>query len=463
MGAVQAESPGAGWRLRVGTWTSRPLYNFYAIVSLTGLLTTFGLMMVLSSSSVESYRNSHNPYARFLPQVGYAIIGAVLFVAMVRIPTRLIRRAAPWLLVAALGLLTAVLIPGIGQEQMGSRSWIFIAGLSFQPSEFGKIALTAWTAHIVAAHIAQRRNVNQALPVVVGVSLLVLFVTVLQKDLGQTITLGVIFMAVLWFGLFKARTFFAIGAGCAAAFLVLGLTAGYRSDRIKAYLNPSLDPQGLNYQSIQAKYALAGGGLFGRGLGQSDSKWSYLPQSYNDFIFAIIGEELGMLGALAVVAIFAAILWIGLRISARSLDPFLKILTATATAWITVQALINISYVVGLLPVTGLQLPLVSAGGTSMLSTMVMFGLIAHAALREPEAAVAVRSASGQTWVTQVFGRLSNEERHSHPRRMHAPFRARPANATAPPRKRAPGAAPPSRKRGTGTGAPPRKRAPVPR
>lgn len=403
MTKVDVAAPGV-WAARLSTWTSRPLYNFYAIVSLTGLLVTFGLMMVLSSSSVESYRSSHNPYARFLPQVGYALIGVVAFVVIVRMPTRLIRRGAPWLLLLALGLLVAVLIPGVGSEQNGSRGWIVVAGTSFQPSEFGKIALVVWTAHIVAQFLARGRDVNLALPVVVGMSLLVLFVTVLQKDLGQTITLGVIFMATIWFGLFKARTFFVIFLGCSVAFLILGLTAGYRSDRIRAYLNPSLDPQGLNYQSIQAKYALASGGFFGRGLGQSDSKWSYLPQAYNDFIFAIIGEELGTLGALLVMALFGAILWVGLRIASRSVDPFLRLTAATATSWITVQALINISYVVGLLPVTGLQLPLVSAGGTSMVSTMVMFGLIAHAALREPEALVAVETAVRHTWVTRVFG-----------------------------------------------------------
>ncbi|MGW4019429.1 FtsW/RodA/SpoVE family cell cycle protein [Rhodococcus ruber] len=201
-------------------------------------------------------------------------------------------------------------------------------------------------------------------------------------------------------------------------------TVGYRSDRIRAFLNPDADPQGINYQATQARYALANGGLFGQGLGQSNSKWSYLPQAYNDFIFAIIGEELGAVGALLVIGLFAAVLWVGLRVALRSTDPFLRMLSAVATMWIVLQAFINIAYVVGLLPVTGLQLPLISAGGTSMLTTLLMFGLIAHAAYREPEARVSLDSSTSPRLVTRIFGR---PRVGAAPRPVRAPKIRRPA------------------------------------
>ncbi|CAM2886003.1 putative lipid II flippase FtsW [Prescottella defluvii] len=388
---------------RLGVWSARPLFDFHVILSVTALLVTVGLTMVLSSSSVESFVSSGSPYARFLPQALYAAIGIVAFIAIVRISTRTIRALAPWLLGIAGVLLVLVLIPGIGVEQMGARSWFVVAGVSFQPSEFAKVALAIWCAHLLATYLSAGIDVNKSLKPLALMSVLVMALVVLQRDLGTMITIGIILMAMLWFGGFRTRTVAAITITGGVASIVLGLTAGYRSDRIKAFMNPTMDPQGLNYQTIQAKYALASGGLFGKGLGQSDAKWSYLPQSHNDFIFAVIGEELGFLGAFLIVVLFAIVLLVGMRISQRSTDPFLRILTAASTTWIVLQAFINIAYVVGLIPVTGLQLPLISAGGTSMITTMMMFGFIAHAALREPEAVVSLHS-GGSRWMRTVFG-----------------------------------------------------------
>lgn len=378
------------------------------IVGLTLVLVVFGLMMVLSSSSVEALLNLGSPYARFLPQSLYSLAGLLVFVVVVRFPTSLLRRGAPWLLGAAFILLILVLIPGIGSEVYGAQSWIFIGSVSFQPSEIAKVALVIWTCHMVATASDRGVDVNRMLRPIGLCSGAVLAMVVLQRDLGTAVTIAIIVMAVLWFGQFHTRIFAAMAIGGALAVAVFTATVGYRSDRIRAFLNPELDPQGLNYQATQAKYALANGGMFGKGLGQSDSKWSYLPQAYNDFIFAIVGEELGAVGALAVIGLFAGVLWIGLRIAMRSTDPFLRMLSAVATLWIVVQACINIGYVVGLLPVTGLQLPLISAGGTSMLTTLAMFGLIAHAAYREPEALISLGSDTSNPLLTRIFGHPRN-------------------------------------------------------
>ena len=175
---------------------------------------------------------------------------------------------------------------------------------------------------------------------------------------------------------------------------MLGLSAAYRSSRITSFLSPGDDPLGAAYQSTQALYSLADGGLFGVGLGQGRAKWSYLPNAHNDFIFAIIGEELGLIGGLVVLALFATLTYAGLRIAARNTDPWIKILAATLTTWLVAQAVINIGYVIGLLPVTGIPLPLISSGGTALVVTMFVFGVLANAARHEPEAAAALRAHS---------------------------------------------------------------------
>jgi cell division protein FtsW len=395
---------------RLNLWRG-PMQDFHILLAITILMVALGLMMVLSASTVEAYRNFGSPYARFLPQLAYATVGALALVIIVRIPTRWIRKSASYLLFASFALLLAVLIPGIGVEQMGAQSWIFIGSVSFQPSELAKIALAVWAAHVISQQIGPRQP--RSVSVFKGVSIVsvaVLLLIVLQKDLGTAVTVGIIFLALLWFGGFPARLFSTITAGLLVIFTILVMTAGYRSDRLRAFLNPNLDPQGLNYQTTQAKFALANGGFFGVGLGQSDSKWSYLPQAYNDFIFAIIGEELGAIGALIVIAMFGAIVYFGLRVAARNSDPFLKVMAGVSTTWIVLQAWINIGYVVGILPVTGLQLPLISAGGTSMITTMVMFGLLLHAAYREPHALVAHGAAVAPSRLHKFFGDPSTQK-----------------------------------------------------
>jgi cell division protein FtsW len=256
----------------------------------------------------------------------------------------------------------------------------------------------------------------------VPAALIVCTLIVLQPNLSTTIALGIILIALLWFGGLSAKLFLTITASAIVGVFVLALTAGYRSDRMKAFFNPGQDPQGIGYQSRQALYSLADGGMFGRGLGQSRAKWSYLPNSHNDFIFAIIGEETGFLGCVAVVGLFALFAYTGMRIATRSVDPFLRLLVATATTWIVAQALINIGYVVRILPVTGLQLPLVSAGGSSLAITLLMFGIIASAARHEPEAIAALLA--GQD------GRFSRMLRLPMPE-AYAPGRAKVARARA--------------------------------
>jgi cell division protein FtsW len=255
------------------------------------------------------------------------------------------------LIVGALSLVAVLLV---GEVRNGSRAWFVFGKLSLQPSEAVKVALTLWGAHVLAARRAVMHRWRYALSPVVPVTVVLLTLLVLQPDLGMTVSLGIVLIALLFFAGAPIRLMVALSLGAIAGAVVLALSASYRLSRISAFFSPeSTDPLKAGFQSQQALYSLADGGLFGVGLGQGRAKWSYLPNAHNDFIFAIIGEELGFLGAFAVLALFATLAYAGLRIAARNTDPWLKLVVATSTTWLVAQAAINICYVVRLLPVTG--------------------------------------------------------------------------------------------------------------
>ncbi len=355
-----------------------------------GLLTLFGLVMVLSASSVESFTADGSSYSVFTRQLMFCVPGLLMFWIGLRVSPRRLRAFAPSTLIVGVLALVAVLF--VGDVRNGSRAWFALGSFSIQPSEAVKVALTLWGAHVLVARRAVIHRWRYAISPVVPVTVLLLTLLVLQPDLGMTISLGVVLIALLFFAGAPIRLILALSSGALIGAVVLALSAEYRLDRITAFLSPgNTDPLGAQFQGKQALFSLADGGLFGVGLGQGRAKWSYLPNAHNDFIFAIVGEELGFIGAFAVLALFATLAYTGFRIAARSSDPWLKIVVATSTTWLVAQAAINISYVVGLLPVTGLQLPLISSGGTSLVVTMFVFGILANAARHEPEAIAALK------------------------------------------------------------------------
>ncbi|WP_300010755.1 putative lipid II flippase FtsW [Pseudonocardia sp.] len=391
---------------RAGTalaqWLARPLTSLHLVLGVFGLLTLFGLVMVLSASSVESFVSDGSSYDVFYRQLLFCVPGAFMFWLGLRLTPRRLRALAPAALVVGIASLVAVLL--VGTERSGSKAWIAIGGsFTIQPSEAVKVALTLWGAHVLVARRAVMHRWKYALSPVVPVAVLLCVLLVLQPDLGMTITLGVVLLALLFFAGAPMRLMVALLGGAALGALVLGLAEPYRLARITSFLDSSgADAQRAGFQARQALYSLADGGLFGVGLGQGRAKWNYLPNAHNDFIFAIIGEELGFVGAFAVLALFATLAYTGFRIAARNNDPWLRIVVATSTTWLVGQAAINISYVVGLLPVTGLQLPLISSGGTSLVVTMFVFGVLANAARHEPEA-VAVLRRHGQGRVARML------------------------------------------------------------
>ncbi|HTQ17941.1 MAG TPA: putative lipid II flippase FtsW [Mycobacterium sp.] len=386
----QAEKSGPGSRF--GAWLGRPMTSFHLIIAVASLLTTLGLIMVLSASGVRSYGDDGSAWVIFGKQVLWTIIGLLGCYVALRISVRFLRRIAFTGYVITVILLVLVLVPGIGNLANGSRKWFVVAGLSMQPSELAKIAFAIWGAHLLAARRMERASLREMLIPLVPAAVVALALIVAQPDLGQTVSLGIILLGLLWYGGLPLRVFGSSLVAVVIAGAILAMSAGYRSDRVRSWLDPEMDPMDTGYQARQAKFALAHGGIFGDGLGQGVAKWNYLPNAHNDFIFAIIGEELGLIGALGLLGLFGLFAYTGMRIARRSADPFLRLLTATTTLWVLGQAFINIGYVIGVLPVTGLQLPLISAGGTSTATTLFMIGIMANAARHEPEAVAALRA-----------------------------------------------------------------------
>lgn len=377
---------------RFGAWLGRPMTSFHLVISVAALLVTLGLTMVLSASGVHSYDEDGSPWAIFGRQVMWTVLGLFACWIALRVPVNFLRRTAFASFAITIVMLVLVLIPGIGHESNGSRGWFVVAGLSMQPSELTKIAFAIWGAHLLATRRLEHASLRELLIPLIPAAVVALVLIVAQPDLGQTVSLGIILLALLWYAGLPLKVFVtSLGAAVAAA-AVLAVSEGYRSDRVRSWLDPGADAQGSGYQARQAKFALANGGVFGDGLGQGTAKWNYLPNAHNDFIFAIIGEELGFVGAFGLLALFGLFAYTGMRIARRSADPFLRLLTASATMWVVGQVFINVGYVIGLLPVTGIQLPLISAGGTSTATTLFMIGLMANAARHEPEAVAALRA-----------------------------------------------------------------------
>ncbi|WP_238600871.1 putative lipid II flippase FtsW [Mycobacterium celatum] len=436
-GGEAAETPASGTaapRTRFGTWLGRPMTSFHLIIAVAALLTTLGLIMVLSASGVRSYDDDGSAWVIFGRQVLWTVIGLVACYLALRVPVRLMRRTAFTGYALTIVLLVLVLVPGVGHYANGSRGWFVVAGFSMQPSELTKIAFAIWGAHLLAARRMERASLREMLIPLVPAAVIALALIVAQPDLGQTVSLGIILLALLWYAGLPLRVFLSSLLAVIVSAAILAVSEGYRSDRVRSWLDPAADSQGSGYQAKQAKFALANGGIFGHGLGQGTAKWNYLPNAHNDFIFAIIGEELGFVGAFGLLALFGLFAYTGMRIARRSADPFLRLLTATTTMWVLGQVFINVGYVIGLLPVTGLQLPLISAGGTSTATTLLMIGMMANAARHEPEAVAALRA--GRDDRMNRLLRLPLPEPYS-PTRVEAlrdRLRARPQNPTPPAR-----------------------------
>ena len=375
-----------------------PLTSYYLVLGATVALTCFGLVMVLSSSSVESMADGGSAFTVFWRQALFAGIGVPLMVLASRMSPRSWAVISWPLLVGALFLQMLVFVPHLGVVINGNKNWIALGGFTLQPSEVGKLALVVWAASVLNRKRSLLHEPLHALvPVVPGAGLLLLLVLA-GHDLGTSLILMALVATVLFVAGAPLRIF---GIGIAVTSLlvkVLVSSNGTRTGRIGTWMSgcgKSADYQTLCWQTIHGQWALASGGWLGVGLGASREKWGLLPEAHNDFIFAVIGEELGLVGTLGVLGLFA-ILGYGLfRIVMRTDDLFIKIATGGVLTWVLGQAVINIGAVLGLLPVVGVPLPLVSSGGSALVMTMVGLGMVIGFARREAGAAEALAARAG--------------------------------------------------------------------
>jgi len=359
--------------------TVRPAHYLLLLVTV-GVLNVIGIVMVLSASSVVSLTNYGSAWYFFERQMVWTVLGVLGFAVALRIDYRRWRNWVTPLLMLSIGLLLLVLVPHFGIKVSGSRRWLGAGSITFQPTEIAKLALVVFAAHVLTRREHEigdwRASVRPVLLVLLALGGLVL----LEPDLDSVILLGLIAGALLVVGGVRLRHLLAAGGIGITAALVLAAAAPYRRARLLAFLHPTASASNGGYQIVQSLIALGTGGVAGVGLGAGHAKWLFLPNAQTDFIFSVIGEELGLVGSLAVLGLFAAFAVLGIRTARRAPDRFGMLVAAGITTWVVAQAAINIGGVVGLLPVSGVPLPFISFGGSALIFTMIGTGILANIA-----------------------------------------------------------------------------------
>jgi len=350
--------------------------HYYLLVAVVAILTMLGLVMVLSASSVTALLVDGSSWTYFRRQALWMVLGAVALLVTRRVPYHAWRRFVPALLGVAFLSMIAVLVAG--RTVNGAKAWFTFGPFGFQPVEIMKLALLLYTADLLARRADRMHEVRVTLFPVLVVLGAACLLTLLQPDLGGAMVLAAIVLGVAFVAgtplLPLTGTFGLVGVA-GAAFMLRA-----RSDRWTAFLDLAAHKQDDGFQVWQSLVGIASGGLTGVGLGASKAKWGYLPEAHTDFIFAIIAEELGFAGVAIVLFLFLVLTWLGVRVAARAPDRFGTLLAGGITAWIVCQTLINVGGVVGLMPLTGLTLPFVSFGGSSLLVSMAAAGLLLNIA-----------------------------------------------------------------------------------
>ena len=362
---------------------------FYVLLSGMGILIFMGLLMVLSASGVRAYANSGSSFAIVFRQLLWFGAGLLLGYFAYRMPTKGWRKLSSVLVIASAIMLLLVFVPGIGLEINGNRNWIHFGPITIQPSEFAKIAVIIWGAFVLARVERGEFLRNQGtLVLICGFGFLALLILA-GKDIGTVMVLALILLGMLFISGERISRLLLIGGVCLGAIIAMAIMRPTLLNRLTAFLDPfsAAHYRGLGWQPAHSRMALATGGVFGVGLGGSRQKWGNLgPEAHTDFIFAVIGEEIGLLGTTIVLGAFFMIAWAGIKTAIATTDAFYRYSVSGITTWIIVQAAINIGSVTGVFPVVGLPLPLVSYGGSALISSMVGLAFILGVARREPEA-----------------------------------------------------------------------------
>ncbi len=355
---------------------ARSRRNVALLVGSTAFLVGTGLVMVLSASSVSAFAAYGDSFLFVQRQAVYAVVGVFALVIASRLPVEVWRRLAVPFLLVTIAMLIAVLHPTVGVSAYGSSRWFELGPVTVQPSEIAKLAIVVFSASLLSRRLGSLDDVGQLAMPLLPMSLVVWGLVIMQPDLGTMVILvGTVFLLLFATGV---RLLYLGVAGLVGAVVGAGLimSADYRRIRFLAFLDPWQDAQNTGYQLVQSLYALGSGGWTGVGIGASRQKWQYIPNAHTDFIFSILGEELGLVGELAILLAFGVLVYAGIKIATHANDAFARLLAAGIVSWLGLQALINLGAVTGLLPVTGVPLPFLSYGGSSLVISLSAIGVL---------------------------------------------------------------------------------------
>jgi cell division protein FtsW len=389
---ADAGNPGlTGWLASFRRSLERPLAPYYLLLGATGLLLAIGLVMVLSASSVDSFEHhGGNSYYWATKQLMWVLIALPCAWIATRVPLRLLRFLA-WPMVGISLVLLVLTQTSLGVEVNGNQNWLGLGPLQIQPSEIAKFSIVLWCADVYARKDALLGAWRHLVVPVVPVTGLLTVLVLLGGDLGTALVLFAITLGLFWVVGVPVRAFVAAVSVVSVAALYLAASSPERLNRITSFTTPFKDFQNSGWQAGHGILGMASGGILGKGIGASQQKWGNLPEAHTDFIFAVLGEELGLVGTLLVLALFLTIAYAGIRVAMESDDLFVRYATAGVVIWLMAHVVINIGMVLALLPVIGIPLPLVSYGGSSLVPELVALGLVIGFARAEPTAAGALR------------------------------------------------------------------------
>ena len=405
-GHARSSAPG----LRVG---GRQLAVSTVLLVVVALLCVIGLVMVGTASSVISIATYGTPWAILIREGMWMAIGVVALGLAMRVDYRNLRRFTPLLLLVTFGLLFVVLVPGLGVHVQGSSRWVGFGQFRLQPSELMKLALTLFAADFISRRLDEDASDRRIIGPVLLVTGFACVLILAQPDMGTAMVLGCIALALLFVSGVRLGPVMKVMAALAGLALIVAVASPYRRARLLSFVDPSAHGSGSGYQVVQSLIGLGSGHLFGEGLGGGQEQWGFLPNAHTDFIFSVIGEELGIAGALLVLALLCGFLWLGIRAATQSPDRFGALLALGLVAWVGAETLINVGAVVGVLPVTGIPLPFVSFGGSSLVITMAAAGVLINVA-RQGEAAGTLRIAGPARARTKNRSRAANGTHGGH-------------------------------------------------
>jgi len=412
-------TPGRAVALWLRAVLDRPMTSYHLVLGSVALLLVVGLMMVLSASSVNAYLTTGDSYYYVKRQIMFLVIGVVGAVVIMKLSVTTLR----WVAWAGLALATLLLVltyTPLGLDINGNRNWLStgVAGFAIQPAEFAKLALVLWGADVLARKQALLDRPFHLLVPFLPVSGLIIALVVFQGDAGTAVVLAGIVAGVLWIVGAPVRVLASLGGLGFLGVVGLFVTSPLRMGRLAAFLDPTVNVNGINDQAKAGMFAIASGGWWGMGLGASRQKWGSLPEAHTDFIFAVLGEEFGLFGSLVVLGLIGLLGYAGFRVASRSDDPFSRYAAGGVTTWFVVQALFNLAVVLRLLPVAGVPLPLLSYGGSALIGNLLGVGVLLSCARREPAARslLAARRGGHQPRMTVTTGAGSGRPSRSRSR-----------------------------------------------